>query len=429
MYRSRLSLAWSMTLTIFVILAMATASHAQTYKILHNFGTGSGGDTDGFWLWSGVTMDNKGNLYGTTAAGGTGTCGQYGCGIVYQLTPNSDGTWTENVLHNFNGSDGAGPWSPVAFDGRGNLYGTTTAGGSYDYGTVFEMTPNSNGTWTLVTLHSFTGGSDGATPEYPGLTLDNAGHIYGAASAGGVYGYGVVFDLGHVSVFNWYELVAHAFASGNDGDTPYGNLIFDAEGNLYGTTYYGGGPTNAGTVFKLTPNKLSFGWTETILHSFSYDGSDGACASAGLVFDADGNLYSTTEDGGTVNNGTVFKLSPNSDGTWTETIIDNFDTYGSIDGLNPVSGVIFDQAGNLYSTTSGGGLYGEGMLFKLTPSSGGQWTETIVHSFGGTVNGQYDGVDPQGALIIDSAGNIYGTTLEGGPAGITRGGVVFEITP
>jgi uncharacterized repeat protein (TIGR03803 family) len=291
------------------------------------------------------------------------------------------------------------------------------------------MMPNSNGTWTLVTLHSFTGGSDGATPEYPGLTLDNAGHIYCAASAGGVYGYGVVFDLGHVSVFNWYELVAHAFASGNDGDTPYGNLIFDAEGNLYGTTYYGGGPTNAGTVFKLTPNKLSFGWTETILHSFSYDGSDGACASAGLVFDADGNLYSTTEDGGTVNNGTVFKLSPNSDGTWTETIIDNFDTYGSIDGLNPVSGVIFDQAGNLYSTTSGGGLYGEGMLFKLTPSSGGQWTETIVHSFGGTVNGQYDGVDPQGALIIDSAGNIYGTTLEGGPAGITRGGVVFEITP
>ncbi len=427
MYGSRLSFAWNMTLTIFIVLATAMTGRAQTYKILHNFGSGPG-DPDGFWPFAGLTMDNKGNVYGTTSAGGTGTCGQFGCGTVFQLTPNSDGTWTENVLHNFNGSDGADSWAPVAFDGRGSLYGTTSAGGSSDYGTVFAMTPNSNGTWTAMTLHSFTGGSDGATPEYPGLTLDNAGHIYGAASAGGVYGYGVIFDLGHVSVFNWYELVAHAFGWGNDGATPYGSLTLDAEGNLYGTTYYGGGAADAGTVFKLTPNKLSFGWTETILHSFT-DVPDGACLSSGLIFDAEGNLYGTSEDGGSVNNGTVFELSPNSDGTWTETIIDNFDTYGTIDGLNPVSGVIFDQAGNLYGMTSGGGVYGEGLVFKLTPTSGGQWTETILHSFGGTVNRQYDGVNPQGALIIDGAGNIYGTTLEGGTAGITYGGVVFELTP
>jgi uncharacterized repeat protein (TIGR03803 family) len=427
MHSRRLSLAWSATLTIFVVLATAATSHAQTYKILHNFGSASGGP-DGFWVYAGLVMDNKGNLYGTTSAGGTGTCGQYGCGTVFQLTPDSDGSWTENILHNFNGSDGEGPWAQVAFDGQGNLYGTTSGGGNSNYGTVFEMIPNSNGTWTLLTLHSFTGGSDGASPEYPGLTLDNGGHIYGVTSAAGVNGYGVVFDLGHVSVFNWYEIVAHAFASGNDGNTPYGNLIFDTVGNLYGTTYYGGGPANAGTVFKLTPNKLSFGWTETVLHSFT-NVPDGACVSAGLVFDAAGNLYGTSEDGGSVNNGTVFKLSPNSDGTWTEAIIDNFDTYGSIDGLNPVSAVAFDKAGNLYGMTSGGGLYGEGLVFKLTPSSGGQWTETILHSFGGTVNGQYDGVNPQGGPILDSAGNIYGTTFEGGTAGMTYGGVAFELTP
>jgi len=427
MYSRRLPFVSSIALAIFIVLATATTSSAQTYKILHNFGSGPG-DKDGFWSVGGVVMDSKGNLYGTTMAGGTGTCGQYGCGIVYQLTPNSDGTWTENVLHNFNGNDGSGPWSPVAFDGRGNLYGTTSAGGSSNYGTVFELMPNSNGTLTLATLHSFTGGSDGGTPLFPGLTLDNAGHIYGAASVGGVYGYGVIFDLGHVSVFNWYELVAHAFWWGNDGATPYGNVIPDAEGNLYGTTYYGGGPADGGTVFKLTPNKLSFGWTETILHSFT-DVPDGACLSAGLVFDADGNLYGTSEDGGTLDNGTVFKLSPNSDGTWTESIIDNFDTYGSIDGVTPMSGLIFDPAGNLYGMTSGGGLYSEGLVFKLTPSSGGQWTETILHNFGGTVNGQSDGVNPQSGLILDSAGNIYGTTVEGGTAGLTYGGVVFELTP
>jgi uncharacterized repeat protein (TIGR03803 family) len=181
MYSRKLLLALNMTLTIFVVLATATTSHAQTYKILHNFGSDSG-DTDGFWLFSGLVMDSGGKLYGTTSAGGTGTCGEYGCGIVFQLTSNSDGSWTENVLYNFNRSDGAGPWAPLAFDRRGNLYGTTSSGGSGGYGTVFEMMPNSNGTWTLVTLHSFTGGSDGASPEYPGLTLDNAGHIYGAVS-------------------------------------------------------------------------------------------------------------------------------------------------------------------------------------------------------------------------------------------------------
>jgi uncharacterized repeat protein (TIGR03803 family) len=421
----RASLAGSVLTVVTLILACAAVVPAQTYKVLHNFGAGNG-NPDGFWPYAGLAMDSHGNLYGTTAGGGTGSCGQYGCGTVFQLTPNGGDGWSENVLHSFSGSDGAAPWAPVVFDGHGNLYGTTSSGGSGNNGTVFQMIPNGNGTWTLTTLHAFTGGNDGGNPAYPGVTLGSSGHIYGAASAGGVYGFGVVFDLGRVSVFNWYELVAHAF-KGSDGDTPYGSLISDASGNLYGTTYYGGGTSYSGTVFKLTPNRLSFGWTETLLHSFT--GPDGACLSAPLIFDAAGNLYSTSEDGGPVNNGTVFEMTPNGDGTWTEKVIYGFQDYGNIDGLNPVGGVTFDQAGNLYGTASGGGIYGQGIVFKLTPSAGGQWTETILHSFGGMVGGQPDGVNPQGGVILDSQGNIYGTTLEGGPAGIQLGGVVWEITP
>jgi len=398
----------------------------QNYKILHNFGAGNG-NPDGFWVYAGLIMDAKENLYGTTSAGGTEVCGNYGCGTVFQMTPNMDGSWTENILYDFSGSDGAAPWAPVTFDAKGRLYGTTSLGGSDNSGTVFQMTPNANGTWTLSTLHTFTGGNDGGNPEYAGVTLDQAGHILGVASADGFNKNGVVFELNHVSVFKWYELVAHGFGGGSDGSTPYGNVILDASFNIYGTTYYGGGPDNGGIVYKLTPNKLSFGWSETILHSFT-GGSDGGCLSSGLIFDAAGNLYGTTEFGGPVNNGTVFKMTPNGDGTWTETVLYGFQDYGAVDGLNPVGGVTFDQAGNLYGTTSGGGLYGQGIVFELSPSGGGQWAETILHSFGGTVNGQFDGVDPQAGVILDNAGNIYGTTFEGGTAGISSGGVVFEIT-
>jgi uncharacterized repeat protein (TIGR03803 family) len=304
-----------------------------------------------------------------------------------------------------------------------------TTSGPLQGGTVFQLTAASGGTWRLSTLHAFADGMDGGC--IPGgcgeVSFDNFGRLYGTTSGYGAHNDGVAFNLGPVSPFSWYELILHAFAGGSrDGSVPTRPLTFDASGDAYGTTF-SGGTNDAGTVFQLTPNKQSFGWTEKVLYSFQGtpygSATDGANPFFGVILDAAGNLYGATAYGGPSGAGTVFKLSPNQDGTWTESVI--YALKDEPDGAWPTRPTFDKATGNLYGTTYRGGAFGQGSVYKLAPSLGGQWTETILYSF----IGLNDGGPPADGVILDSIGNLYGTTSEGGAGGPEFGGVVWEITP
>jgi len=399
-------------LAISVTLLYPSGGWSQTFKILHSFG----GPGDGTQPVAGLVFGPDGKLYGGTSGGGNihnAFCFPAGCGTVFQLTPNSDGTWTETVIHNFNGRQGAGTsFEAPLFDNRGNLYGTTGGGGAHNLGTVFELSPNGSDGWNFSSLYSFQNTSDGWSPS--GIAMRD-GTLYATASwGGGDNDQGSVISLTHTSVTGWAEQTLHDFNTFNDGWLPSG-LVFDAAGNAYGTTFYSGADVGqgcgTGIVYKLTQNPQTRRWIETILYDFKCGQNDGANPSSTVVFDAAGNLYSTTAYGGLSGWGTVFKLTPNPDGSWSETILWNFEA-----GAQVYAGVTFDASGNLYGVTEG-----TGDVYKLTPSSGGQWTETILHHF----NGQ-DGAYPFASVILDSAGNIYGTTQLGGTY---NQGVVFEVTP
>jgi uncharacterized repeat protein (TIGR03803 family) len=216
----------------------------------------------------------------------------------------------------------------------------------------------------------------------------------------------------------WTEKILHNFNSNvNDGREPYAGLIFDKARNLYGTTFNGGAYGN-GTVFKLKPN-ADGSWTESVLHSFNSNGTDGTNSYAGLIFDKARNLYGTTFNGGAYGNGTVFKLKPNADGSWTESVLHSFNPNGT-DGTNPHAGLIFDTSGNLYGTTVVAAPE-YGAVFELMPKAGGRWTEKVLHTFN-----QKDGAEPYAGLVFDGSGNLYGTTYQGGADGA---GTVFELTP
>ena len=315
----------------------------------------------------------------------------------------------EMVLHNFNnnGTDGTYPQAALVADAAGNLYGTTSNGGDSNFGTTFELTPAAGGSWTEKVLHSFGSGADGEYPQ-TGLIFDAAGNLYGTTYEGGAYGYGTAFELTPASGGNWTEKVLYSFGRTNTA-YPTSGLIFDSAGNLYGTTLQGG-PDQGGSVFELTPAGGG-NWTERDLYDFG-SLANGIFPYGGVTFDSAGNLYGTTSTGGTFSGGTVFKLTA---GTWTMTVLHNFGS--GTDGSTSYAGLVL-AAGNLYGTTSTGGTYGSGTLFELTPSGGG-WTEAVLHNFG---NGS-DGVTPYAGLIIDVAGNLYGTTLSGGSYG---GGTVFR---
>ena len=392
-------------------MASRAATAAITYKILHAFHWASNPTGN-------LIFEAAGNLYGTTANGGSTKCSG-GCGAVYRLTPKPDGNWTLAILYAFTGADGANPYAGLIFDAAGNLYGTTYLGGStacpYGCGVVFKLKPNPDGTWTESVLHSFTG-PDGAAP-LAGLIFDAAGNLYGTTANGGADNNGVVFKLTPGPDGTWTESVLYSFTGGADGANPWlAGLVFDAAGNLYGMTE-GGGGSGRGVVLKLTPNPDGT-WTESVLHSFT--GPDGSFPFAGLILDAAGNLYGTTDDGGsggcTDGCGVVFKLAPNPDGTWTESVLYSFRLLGG--GARPHAGLTFDAAGNLYGTTLKGGAYDYGVVFKLAPSSTG-WKETVLHTFGGL--GKY----PFAPVIFDPAGNLYGTTSSGS----SNYGLVFEIAP
>jgi uncharacterized repeat protein (TIGR03803 family) len=363
------------------------SAQAQTYSVLHTFAGGADGSTpDG-----GVVVDAAGNLYGTTGAGGSSNSG-----TVFKI----DAAGTETVLHSFTGSaDGKAPYAGLALDSSGSLYGTTQLGGASNFGTVFKI--DAAGAETV--LHSFTGGADGKIPYAP-VIRDSSGNLYGTTTTGGAAGYGTVFKLDTAGTLT----LLYSFKGGADGGFPTGGLVRDSAGTFYGTTNDGGlpnacflGRVGCGVVFKLDTSGK-----QTVLYTFT-GGADGGEPQAGLTIDATGNLYGTTEAGGTSDNGVVFKL----DKSGMETVLHTFGNGGAA----PFGGVILDGAGNLYGTTNNGGS-GYGTVFQLDATS----HYAVLHQFtAGT-----DGANPIAGLVSDTAGNLYGTTAGGGNGNL---GTVFEI--
>jgi uncharacterized repeat protein (TIGR03803 family) len=388
---------------------------------------------DGAHPWGTLVFDKAGNLYGTTQFGGDPTCGpegKGGCGTVFRLAPRTDGTWKEQVIHHFTGSpDGAWPYTGVIVDATGNLFGTTASGGGnvgFGDGVVFELSPVVGG-WTETLLHTF--GShwgDGLGPQGL-LTMDKRGKLYGTTYHGlNPCRYGIVFRLAPNRQGGWTERKLHCFSDPNDGTYPIAGVTLDNAGNLFGTSYLGGdaGTNCCGTAFQLTFSGKS--WTENIVHHFSANGGDGVFPVAGLVSDKNGNIYGTTSSGGLFGAGAVYVITP----AGGEQIIYNF--QGPPDGSGPwVGSLVFDQAGNLYGTTASGGTstncraYGCGTVFKLTHTLNG-WQESVIYSFQGGAGG----ANPYGGLVLDQQGNLFGTTFAGGTHQCRGGcGVVFEIIP
>ena len=412
--------------TIFVIfllpsVVVPTPSPAQTFKVLHIFHGPNGEGPTGQ-----LARDKAGNLYGTTQAGGAGKCqGSFDntCGTAFMLDKTGKQVW----LHSFNGKNGFGPLAGLIRGPGGNLYGTTYLGGDTNRyalgcGTVFKL--HANGTEKL--LYQFPGTPDGWFPKGP-LARDAAGNLYGTTQQGGAFGsgYGTIYKVDKTDT----ETVLYSFTGGLDGCSPTG-VVLDAAGNLLGATGGGGDPGNCtgyGVIFKLDPEG-----NFTVLHSFG--GGDGS-GPGPLILDLQGNLYGTTQEGGAGDLclggcGTVFELSPNRDGTWTETLLYSFCSLESCaDGREPLAGLVRDDNGNLYGTTAFGGTSpcsgsGCGVVFEV--GSGG--TETVIHSF----TGGRGGSQPSGALVQSPAGVLYGVATGGGdtkcfpPEGC---GLVFRLTP
>jgi len=409
-------------------------------RVLYTFHGGADGGADGAVPNAGVIADAFGNLFGTTGGGGGIGCGGTGCGTVFELSPPSTagGPWTEKVLYSFQGAgagDGGGPGTPLVFDGLGNLYGTTGGGGALSAncpfggcGTVFELAFD-GGAWSETVLYSFQSGTDGFSPQ-SNLVFDKTGNLYGTTAGGGGtgcggIGCGTVFELSPPTAQGgaWTENILYAFQAGQDGFIPAGNLAIDARGNLYGITEGDGKCTSCGTVFKLIPPTVSGGaWSKHVLHYFQDNSSDGQTPIAGPALHQ--GLYGTTDLGGALGQGTVYQLTPGAVGV-TETVLYSFGS--NVSDVQPFAGVVFDQAGNLYGTTSGGGNL-TGTVFQLQPpsQSGGSWTEAVLHTF----TGGPDGGGPYGTLLVRGHA-LYGTTAAGGNSkcGVSVGcGVVFSIS-
>jgi uncharacterized repeat protein (TIGR03803 family) len=426
-----------------VLFGLAVSAHAQTETVIHTFD-----GADGYNPIAGLVRDSAGNLYGTTFDGGTRNAG-----TVFELTPTANG-WKESVIYNFSGDDGAGPMAGLIFDAAGNLYGTTASGGNlgsyYCHGVgcgeVFRLSRGSTGVWQITPLYQFIGFADGDQPQ-AGVVFDSAGNLYGTTVADGLStcfvqfnGCGVVFKLTPPAPNRpWMETVIHSFTGGSDGENPAAGLLIDAAGNLYGTNMYGGfGCTyGCGVAFELSPTSTG-AWNFSVLHSFA-GLMDGAFPSAALISDSAGNLYGTTVRSGFANCvyfgsggcGTIFELSLTKSGHWKDTTLYEF--TGGLDGALPLAPLVLDSAGNLFGTTGYGGTKvvkggacaqdgqgGCGVVFELQPTSG-SWELTTLFIF----DGRYDGGSPTAGLVLDSAGNLYGTTT----GNSTGTGVVFKVTP
>jgi uncharacterized repeat protein (TIGR03803 family) len=324
------------------------------HTVLYSFTGGA----DGGEPYKGVTVDGTGSLYGTAVTGGSGSC-EGGCGVVYKLT-NSGGIWTQRVIHAFTGGyDGSGPGARVTLDPSGNVYGMTPTGGAYGLGTIYKLRQD-NGASDLKVIHAFTGGADGATGS-AGRMIFRHGRLYGAATTGGTYGSGVVFELKPRGGGEWDFRTIYSFRGQPDGVFPYGALLFDGLGNIYGTTYYGGA-NGIGAVYQLSPQAIGE-WNESVLYSFQ-EGTDGNSPISNLVADTVGNLYGTTSEGG-LGRGTIFKLSPTGKTQWIETVVHSF--QGPPDGAFAYNGMVMDLFGNFYGATVHGGDNDDGAIYKFTP--------------------------------------------------------------
>ena len=449
-----------LVVSLVVVCCLASAASAEwKEKVLYSFQ----GVPDGAIPTGAVVFDKAGNLYGATQDGGSSSCDGPGqCGTMFQLAPPTQkgGKWTETVLYVFKGhasNDGATPEGGLVIDQAGNLYGTTGYGGSgpctllggaVGCGTVYELSPpaKKGDPWTETVLYSLQGGKDGyvATGD---LVSDKAGNLYGATLLGGgkgttcdsLYGgqCGTVFKLSPPKQKGgkWTEKVLHRFAGGTDGAVPNGGLVFDSKGAAsYGTTQFGGyaggecGVVGCGTVFRLSPPAKKGGpWIEVVLRRFKLGKSGAAEPAAGVIFDGQGNLFSTTVGGGNSGSGTVFQLARDSEGKWVERVLYRF--RDGKDGANPFGSLVFGANGDLYGTASGGGTVGGGTIFQLRAAKGDSWVFSSVYEFGVPPDGDY----PGGTLVLDKSGTLFGVTLGGGHTGGNCGnygcGTVFMLNP
>jgi len=419
-------------LVIFV-LALATLGFSQSEFIVYDFA----GATLGTGPEANLIDDKAGNLYGTTAGGGPSDSG-----TVFELVRPVAGKkqWTASNLYVFSGKDGANPVSGLVFDAAGNLYGTTSAGGTFNKGTVFELLPPpvTGGNWTEVVLYNFRGVKNGDGDGPPaGLVFDKSGNLYGVTQFGGLpyggscsqRGCGVVFELTpSTGGGEWIETLLHEFKYGLGGN-PTAALILDSAGHLYGTTYVGGKGLR-GLVYRLTPPASGGTWSFKVLHAFTAGQSDGGYVRGGVTLQ-NGSLYGTTYGFGQWGSGTLFEIKPPASpgDPWTESVLYSFrcDT-----GCFPYSTVISDAKGNLYGTTRMGGGSGGcidggcGTVYRLAPPplGGTIWTETVLHAFPSNPNGK-DGTEPIGGLLLGANGVLYGTT----DGDVSGGGAVFGVAP
>ena len=395
------ALALAIMLVPAILATGSTQAQTYSYKVVHSFtGTPDGAYPPSYG--AGATLDAKGNLYDTTASGGA-----YDFGTVFKVNP----AGKETVLYSFTGqADSGAPNAGLVRDAQGNLYGTTFGGGQSIWGTVFKLDTAGN----LTTLYNLANAH-----ALAGLVEDAQGNLYGTTYDGGVpNGSGMVYEVDNTGK----ETQLYAFTGGADGSTPYGGVVLDAQGNLYGTTA-SGGAYGSGTVFK-----LDTAGNETVLYSFTGQAGGGG-PEAGLVLDVQGNLYGTASGGG-INNcnygcGTVFKVDP----AGNETVLYSF--AGAPDGATPLASLVRDAEGNLYGTTFSGGNSGCGpwqrcgTVFKVDTTG----SETVLHRFTGLGG---DGGNPWAAIALDAKGDLFGTTYDGGNLACnapTGCGTVFKLTP
>lgn len=417
------------------------ADAAPTFKTLYGFASQlseSPSEPAG-----GLVFGPGGSFYGVTQYGGAP---EYG--TVFQLQ-RTGGTWQANELYAFgtNSGDGVRPENTVTMGADGTLYGTTTVGGGYSWGTVYALSPPRapGGAWTETTLHSFGSGSDGQYPS-SGVVLDSKGVLYGVTVWGGTAGAGIAYALTPPSRRGgaWTETVLHNFTGSlngpsADGAWPYGALTIARGGKFFGTTYYGGSgncPYTCGAIYDLEPpGGIGKRWSEKLIYNFQGQPDDGEAPFSGVTIAAKGTLYGTTYKGGPYNDcllgcGTVFALKPPlKGGSWSESVIHEFTTDDYEQGLNPIGSLTVGKAGKLYGTTQNGGEQSYycniycGTVFELTSARNGTWTETVLHNF---TDQNGDGESPQGTLIIGQHGTLYDTTPGGG---LYTGGTAFELRP
>ncbi len=408
-------------------LAPVTNAQAWTMKTLYNF-CSEPDCTDGEVPLGRLVRDSAGNLYGTTYLGGTA-----GEGAVFELSRKQK-AWSYHLLYSFcpvaGCADGALPWVGLIQDVKGNFYGTTLAGGGHRCGTAFRLSPNARHTkWKLKVLHAFNCAPDGDEPvtaltyqgAATGALYDGTSPLYGATRQGGRRDIGAVYEIA-LKDGQWTETVLYSFCCGN-GKEPNGDVALDASGNLYGNTAFGGAG-HSGTVYKLSPNAERTKWTQSVLYSFCVNRlrkcPDGYEPQGPLTMDSAGNLFGTTVD---VFDGVVFRLKPDGD-IWRQRVVYSFcSLQNCADGESPGGGVIIDASGNLFGTTEhgGAGFLTGGTVFEL---NGG--TLTTLYSFC-QIGSCADGGAPSAPLIMDEAGNLYGSTSDYGANG--GGGTVFELSP